>query len=189
MKKHMRKEFLEKRNRLDYSLWESLSIKIQEIFLGSHLYQESNNIMLYSAFRNEVATGVVLKKALADGKVVLFPRVEEREEMTARKISSPKDLVVGSYGILEPSLDCEISTDVDLLLVPGVAFDRLGYRLGYGVGYYDRFLKKSIVKYRVGLAFEFQVIARLPRDNYDERLDYLVTEKGILDGFEHPLVE
>jgi len=93
------------------------------------------------------------------------------------------DLSTGSYGILEPReelLGLKSTADVELCLVPGVAFDQIGNRIGYGGGYYDRLLD-SINGRTVGLAYSFQVLDEIPSEPHDKRVDIVVTEKGIID--------
>jgi len=92
-------------------------------------------------------------------------------------MSSGKYLVKGRFGIMEP-LPYGSVDRIDLLVVPGIAFDRKGYRLGYGKGYYDKFLAKKDV-FSIGLAYFFQLVESLPKGKYDMKLDSVATEAGI----------
>ncbi|MGE5528158.1 MAG: 5-formyltetrahydrofolate cyclo-ligase [Patescibacteria group bacterium] len=137
---------------------------------------------LYADFRGEVPTARLgLMLALA-GKIVALPAVEESgKTLVFRRIGHRRQLARGAYGIREPGRDCPAVTagDLDLICVPGVGFDRGGYRLGYGGGYYDRFLPLlDPACLKVGLAFACQVVPLLPRGPLDQAMHVVVTEEG-----------
>jgi len=169
---------LSRRRHLSAESCVRLSLMIQERFLASDSYRRAGSLGLYSAVLNEVQTELVARRALADGKCLSYPRVkgEALEFVTVRSVA---ELVPGSYGILEPAgADLMAWADLELLVVPGVAFDPRGHRLGYGKGYYDRTLTRCpAAMERVGFAYEFQVVERLPADDHDCRLTRLVTEQ------------
>lgn len=114
-------------------------------------------------------------------KHVLVPRVEMNKELSLHEIKDPKkDLKKGSYDVMEPRPErtrlAELE-EVNCIIVPGVAFDKKNYRIGHGIGYYDRFLKKfdpTVLK--IGLAFSFQVIQTVPAEAHDVKLDMVLTD-------------
>jgi len=158
-----------------------LSLLIQTRFLDSAAYRQAGCIGLYSPMLNEVQTELLARRCLADGKRLSYPRVKGAGlEFVA--VSGLGDLAPGSYGIPEPTGEHLVPyPELELLVVPGVAFDLSGHRLGYGKGYYDRVLAlcRPVLE-RVGFAYEFQVVAQLPADPHDCRLTRLVTEQRIL---------
>lgn len=182
MKKFIREALLEKRGQLSA---EEVQYKSKSIFRelsSTEIYQRSSNVMLYISFRNEVHTGEIIDDLLSIGKKVFIPiAVPSTREILVSELRDPdKDLEVGNYGVLEPKREAVRVSDpgiLDLILVPGVAFDEKGYRIGYGAGYYDRFLPGiSPSVPTVGLAFELQMTERLPREKYDFAVQYIITE-------------
>ena len=139
--------------------------------------KQAGRICLYVSLPEEVDTHAIITTLFKEKRDVIVPRVTS-DSMTLHSILSYDDLIVGSYDIKEPgakgnnvSLD-----DIDLFVVPGIAFDRHGYRLGRGKGYYDRLLSRSKA-IKIGLAFSCQIVSRLPRDIYDIPMDVVITEK------------
>lgn len=158
-----------------------LSLLIQTRFLDSSAYRQAGCIGLYCPMLNEVQTELLARRCLADGKRLSYPRIKGALlEFVA--VSGLGELAPGSYGIPEPTGEHLVPyPELELLVVPGVAFDLSGHRLGYGKGYYDRALALcGPVLERVGFAYEFQVVAQLPADPHDCRLTRLVTEQRIL---------
>lgn len=144
--------------------------------IGSKEFKSAKVVGAYYAFGSEVKTDLILEKAKALGKKVALPSIEG-ESLTFYELSSGKYLVKGRFGIMEP-LPYGPVDRMDLLVVPGIAFDKKGYRLGYGKGYYDKFLAKKSV-FSIGLAYSFQLLGSLPKAKYDKRLDAIATEGGI----------
>lgn len=186
MKKILRKEILEARKSMDPVDVSSKSDSIADALFGSEFYRDSKVIMAYIDFRNEVKTKRFIKQAVADGKRVVIPIsvVETRQLILSEIIDYDNELESGAYGILEPKPEFIREVDpleVDLVLVPGVAFDEKGYRIGYGAGYYDRFLERvrpSIPK--VALAFELQMVEDACPDEHDFPVEYVVTESRLI---------
>ena len=147
-------------------------------------FQKARAIMFYVALTHEVDMGPFLEEALGEGRCVTVPYVDKKNgTLIPIQIEDPKkDLVVGSYGILEPRPELALrsfdANRLDLVLVPGLAFDLKGHRLGRGKGYYDRFLKTlpRHVK-RFGLAFDFQVLDSVPVTNSDVSVDEVITNE------------
>ena len=132
-------------------------------------------IMLYSALPDEVPTQTLMAELVAQGKTVLLPRVINEKDMELRCYTGPQDLYKGAYGILEPT--GERYTDyeaIDVAIVPGMAFDAEGHRLGRGKGYYDRFLSRVPYLYKIGLCFSWQIVDRVPRDEHGMVMDEVI---------------
>jgi 5,10-methenyltetrahydrofolate synthetase len=144
---------------------------------------EAHTVMLYSAIRSEVSTETVLEHAFSSGKQLALPRVDSTAGViNAHLVTDLSELVRSSFGILEPSSAAPIVDpgDIDVVAVPGLAFDALGYRVGYGAGYYDRFLPLLRPDaFVAGIAFAGQRVSRVPRAKQDVRLLCLVTEEGV----------
>lgn len=148
-------------------------------------YRQAQTVMAYAAVRGELSLETVIADVLAGGKALLLPRCEAPGIMTARRIRSMDDLAAGTYGLMEPKESCEISDpkEIDLIFVPGVAFDRRGHRLGQGGGYYDRFLKESGAR-RVGVCHDLALLESVPFDRHDIGMDDVITPGGIFSAGE-----
>lgn len=185
-KNFMRKEVLHKRSSMTNDEIASKSSQIAQHLFNSDFYKSSKCIMAYLDFRNEVRTEDIIKKSLANNKDIIVPIsvVKTRELILSKLYDYDSELETGTYGILEPKKQFirKVSHEaIDLVLIPGVAFDKRGFRVGYGAGYYDRFLSKldnSIPK--VALAFELQLVSHVNEGKYDIAVDYIVTENGII---------
>ena len=132
-------------------------------------------IMLYSALPDEVPTQRLLDELVAQGKTVLLPRVINDTDMELHRYTGKQDLQTGAYGILEPT--GELFTDykaIDIAIVPGMAFDAEGHRLGRGKGYYDRFLSRVPYLYKIGLCFSWQMVDHIPCDDHDVVMDEVI---------------
>lgn len=167
---------LEKRNGLDAQEIARHSTLIQKFVLNSNEFKSAKTVGAYHAFGSEVKTDLVIEQTRAFGKKIALPSVEG-ESLTFYELSSGKYLVKGRFGIMEPLPYGPVDI-IDLLIVPGIAFDYKGYRLGYGKGYYDKLLAKKNV-YSIGLAYSFQLLESLPSGEYDKKLNAVATEVGI----------
>ncbi len=149
-------------------------------------YAEASCLMLYWSCHNEVHTHDLVRAALGGEKTVLLPRchVQRRQIIPHRVRDLSRDLVVGAYGILEPNADTPGISDlreVQMCVVPGIAFDPAGHRVGRGLGYYDRFLQRlSPEAMRIGVAHAFQIVSKICPTDGDVRMDIVVTEKETL---------
>lgn len=141
--------------------------------------KRAQRICMYISLPEEVDTKKILAIVLSQKKDVILPRVVSHSSMKLHRIQSFDDLTLGLHGIKEPKETCAIISahEVDLFVVPGVAFDREGYRLGRGKGYYDRLLSRAKAT-KIGLAFSCQIVSRLPRERYDIPMDVVITESG-----------
>lgn len=151
-------------------------------FLSLASYRFAETVLLYYPIKGEVDMLSVAASAIKAGKKVAFPRCDSKNfTMTYHLISSVDDLDGGTYGIPEPLPSLPIYTPSpeknDLIVVPAVCFDKEGYRIGYGRGYYDRYLC-SFSGTAVGVTFHKLLQLSLPRGRFDRRVDILLTEKG-----------
>ena len=146
-------------------------------------YREAGMIMFFLNFRSEVETGEMVEKNLARGGRVIIPKMvpEKRELIPSELLDCENDLVSGFFGVPEPHPEALRPVDprqIDLLIVPGVAFDLQGNRLGYGGGYYDRFFERLRPGVPlVALTFELQLVEEVPVESWDRPMDWLVTER------------
>ena len=146
---------------------------------------ESRTLLLFASMPEEVPTAEIHREARRRGIEVAYPRVlAERGDMTLHRVESESDLVVGGrYGIREPAAHCPVVPihRIDAALIPGLAWDREGNRLGRGAGYYDRLLGNAEWRaFECGLFFSIQEVAAMPRDAWDRPLDAIVTEKEVV---------
>lgn len=148
-------------------------------------YAEADHILLYADYRHEVMTKDLFVAAIADRKKVYFPKCDpEHCKMEFYQIISVRQLETGAYGIKEPPVDEKNryhyhTQENTLIIVPGVAFDVEGNRIGYGKGYYDRFLEDKRAISAVGLCFAEQLVEHIETDAYDIKMDKIVTEEII----------
>lgn len=182
-KRSIRAQFLAERKALPREQRDKLSKQIQEKFLSSELFAEVKCLALYCAVHNEVSTDMVGRCAFAAGKQVAYPRVAG-EHLEFVVVASSDDLTPGSFMVPEPVAGDRVPLDaLDLVVVPGIVFDRTGHRLGYGRGYYDRALddcRPDCAK--VGFAYDFQVVDRLSiMQEHDRTLSVIITEQRTLN--------
>ena len=144
-------------------------------------FERAKAILLYFPIKGEPDLIPLAESALQMGKSVAFPRCHpSTHQMTFHTVRSQEEMVIGAYGISEPPETAPLLTELDrsLCVVPALSLDREGYRLGYGGGYYDRFLTE-FKGCSVGLTYEMLCLEELPRDRYDQRVDWIITEKGV----------
>jgi 5-formyltetrahydrofolate cyclo-ligase len=187
-KKALRKEILEKRNNLNLLEKEEMDKKILNRFYESKYYKEAKKIFIYICYDSEINTKKIINKALKDNKKIYVPRTEfKTRHMDAVEITALDNLIESRYGILEPSKEKPHidPNELDLIVVPGVAFDRNGGRVGYGAGFYDRYFKKinnenleKIIK--LALAYELQMLDKVPMNEQDVPIDYIITENEFI---------
>ena len=149
---------------------------IKERLFKTRVFKKAKTVMFYSAFGGEVNTDEMIKEALKLGKRIAMPICKKNRIIKACLFGDKTHLARGPYGILEPvKEECLNLKFLDLAIVPGLAFDRRGNRLGRGKGYYDRFLKKLTSKTAsIGLAFDFQILPKIPAAKHDVRVDRVI---------------
>lgn len=184
-KKEIRKVMTEKRKKCLNENKAKYDKNIYDNFVNSDWYKKAETLFIYVSYNNEVDTHKLIKKFLNDGKIVCVPKVLSKDEgMAAIKIDSFDELRPGAYGILEPyNFDKKVNeNDIDVVLLPGLAFDKNGGRLGYGGGFYDRFLRKTRDDAKkIGLSYDFQIIEEVPREDFDEKVCSIVTDKETIN--------
>ncbi len=142
-------------------------------------FDRAKTVFLYFAKGSEVDLSPLAKLSLDMGKCVAYPLCHGEGRMTFHKISSLDELREGAFGIMEPPVDAPLCNDSDgICFVPALAYDREGYRLGWGGGYYDRYLS-AFVGTTVGVAYSVSVIDKLPRGKHDIKTDYIITESKV----------
>lgn len=174
IKQGIRKEILAKRNSLDENALIDAGSRLSKILSSEDIYLQSDIVLAYASYGSEIPTYKFINKALDDKKYVFLPKVVGKD-MIFYRISSTEELVLGYKNILEPTGDSEAyKYDEDkviraMILMPGVAFDRCGNRMGYGGGFYDRFLedKPELQKRSIAFGFGFQMIDTLPCEVFD----------------------
>lgn len=178
-KKFLRKKYLQKREQLSIDKVKKFSEKIRRNLKGLSYYKDSQNIMVYINFKNEPETIQIIKDSLKLNKNVYIPRINKKE-IEAVRIKNLKNLKINTYGIKEPSQKLPASSRkiFDIIIIPGILFDKKGNRIGFGKGFYDRFLKKYKGK-KIALAYDFQLKNTIPSYDYDEKIDIIITEKRI----------
>ena len=158
------------------------SLAAAERLVNTDVYKKAEWIFPYVNYGSEVETVTLIEMSLKQGKKVAVPLlINPREnKMVFQQIDELKNINKVHYGIMEPERDDSRfvePTDKTLIIVPGIAFDVNGYRLGYGGGYYDRYLSDHTMLANYGLGFEMQIVDRILIDGYDVRLDGLITEE------------
>jgi 5-formyltetrahydrofolate cyclo-ligase len=170
---------LEKRKSIPAALRRAKSKKIFQRLIKDPLLKRSEHVALYYGVPPEVVTRPFLKVLLKDKKIYL-PRIAlKTKSLKFRRIRSlSRDLSRGPYGIMEPKSSCTArpAGRMDLIIVPGVAFDGKGGRLGRGAGYYDRLLAKAKGVFKVGLCFREQLVKKIPMKAHDIRMNKVITD-------------
>ena len=186
-KKILRNKVLSIRNSLDKIVKESMDQEIYNKLITSDLYKKSNNIFVYLSFGSEIETKNIINKAIEDKKKVYIPKIyKEDKSMKAIRLKSFNDLKENSMGVLEPIDDSNYinKKDIDLILVPGVVFDFNGNRIGYGGGYYDRYLKDiQEIRNKLVLAYDFQIIDSINPESHDVVFDYIITNTEFIKTY------
>ena len=188
-KNHLRDRILRLRRGLDPGERLERSRAVQERFLAQTRYRTARTVALYAAFRGEVRTEDIFRRAREDGKRICFPRViSGAEELEFHEVNDLDDLQKGTFGIPEPKAAAPpvAPGEIDLVAVPGVAFDADLRRLGMGKGFYDRLLVPGANRpgWAIGIAYDFQVVDHVPTHDGDVPVDQLITESRAfpLDG-------
>ena len=169
---------------------DELSKSICDKFMAMPSYASAKTVMFYIDVRSEVRTRQSLPAALESGKTIVVPWCNAQGELELFRLSNMDELAVGMYKILEPKTELRGlpekqcgAEDLDLVMVPGVAFDRRGARMGHGKGYYDKLLQHARAETPlVALAFECQLFPEIPVAGHDIFMDAIITETGVHPG-------
>lgn len=183
-KDEIRRNLIARRNEMSREEILEKSNIIEDKILILPEYFEADTILLYASYNSEVMTTKIFERALKDGKKVAFPKsqlVDGIPTIEFYYVDSLSMLAEGYKGIMEPDIFnnelTQMTCDNYLCIVPGVAFDKTGYRIGYGKGFYDRFISYGENKKYIGICFESQVIEKVPSDVNDKTVDMIVTEE------------
>ncbi len=185
-KKTLRGKLLKERAALTATTWEAKSLILQQRILELEQWSSATCVLLYMAFRQEADTRQLLNHSLKQNKITLLPRcIRGSHSLELAAVTDAAQLVSGAYGILEPDpVLCPRHTHPvpEIAVLPGVGFDRQGFRLGYGSGYYDRLLESGSMTatLRIGLGFDFQLLDTLPTDPWDKPVHAICTEERFL---------
>ena len=169
---------LEQRDKTSFDLMKIASKKMQKSLKKIESFRNAKKIGAYYPIGSEVMTQDIIQELLSIGKEVYLPKIKE-EDMEFRKITEFKDLEQGQFDILEPKENCEVNNELDVILVPTVGITPQGVRLGYGHGFYDRFLSNNETL-TISLTLEKQIIKNIPREEHDFIMDWIVTEDRVL---------
>ena len=188
MKNDFRKQVIESRKNKDSEFISINSQIITEKLLSMDCIQQASTIMLYLDFNNEVKTDQLITKLISLRKTVTSPvTIKDERKLIPYEITNLKEGInIGAYGIREPNKDISNEIDVkniDVLIVPAVAYDKNCYRLGYGGGYYDRFIERlRDDAITIGIAFDLQLFDSIPKEEHDAQLNYIITESSTYVG-------
>ncbi len=197
-KRALRERMLAQRSALTPAQRDAASAAMMQSLLMQPAYVSANVVLAYASFGDEFDTAAFLQAVLTAEKTLVLPRVDKAmQQLVLHRVLHIDELVAGVWGIREPRADAPpiLLTDVDFALIPGVAFDRRGGRLGYGGGYYDRLLSmvsmpqtrllaRSLGQAKVvnlcAAAFSCQIVEQVPLDQHDIRIPLLITENEII---------
>ena len=174
--KEMKKNLTEEEIRLR-------SNRIAKKLFAQPFYEQAECIYLYVSYNEEIDTVGIIEHILEDKKRVAVPKVVDKN-MEFHEITSLDQLSEGAFGIQEPTVNKPVSEDPEwassnLMIIPGLAFDKNGSRIGYGGGYYDRYLHKyhDRIELKIALAYDFQVLEHIHIESYDEKIDGIITDE------------
>jgi 5-formyltetrahydrofolate cyclo-ligase len=181
-KKAIRTSVLNARDAMSSDQRARESIKMCESIIASTPYQRAKSVLAYASFGSEIDTSLLLQHVLAEKKILVMPRVnKDTQQLQLHRVNHLHELVAGAWGIREPHADAKIVMpaeieEIDFILVPGVAFDSAGFRIGYGKGFYDKLLSSvNPASTRLSAAFDCQIVDAVPNEIHDERVDIIIT--------------
>jgi len=177
-KKSLRSLFLEKRDNTSFDFMKIASEKIQKRLKKINAFRNAQKIGVYYPIGSEILTQDIIQELLSNGKDVFLPKVIGKN-IEFRKITDFSNLEKGSFDIMEPKDNCQTDDNLDVVLVPTVGISPIGVRLGYGHGFYDRYLAKHKTA-TVSLTLEKQIVKNIPKSEHDIIIDWIVTEERIL---------
>ena len=177
-KKSLRNILLEKRDRTSFDLMKIASEKMQKKLKKINAFRNAQKIGVYYPIGSEILTQDIIQELLSNGKEVFLPKVIG-DNIEFRKILDFSSLEKDSFDIMEPKDDCKTDNNLEVILVPTVGISPDGVRLGYGHGFYDRFLAKNKTT-TISLTLEKQIVKNIPRSEHDIIIDWIVTEDRIL---------
>jgi 5-formyltetrahydrofolate cyclo-ligase len=183
-KSEIRENMIKKRLEIPSPRAEAYSKKITNLIFEMPEYRRSRSIFIYMDFKNEVRTRAIIRDAQKSGKKVYHPVIlEDERRMIAAMPVTDGDFRMSAYGIFEPDIFSSVicrPEDIDVAIVPGVAFDSACSRMGYGGGYYDAFFAAGSGIFKIGVCYEQQLLETIPNGVNDVCMDAIVTEERII---------
>lgn len=180
LKKVIRKEILSIRKKMTESEVSDLSKLICESIIKTDIFKACQNICIYSPINNEVDVFYLIEDCLLNNKSIYLPKTLE-EDIEFYKFTSKNELTVGRYNILEPVSDIKLIPDSNtLIIMPGSVFSISKDRIGYGGGYYDRYLSNYPMCKTLAVAYDFQVLPSIPIESHDQKTDTIITDCRII---------
>ena len=178
-KKDIRQQIYQKRQQLDPFFWQKNTDRITDVVIAHPWFREAWDIYCYIDYHGETGTRKIIQEAWKLGKNVWIPKVD-KENMEFFQIHHFEELHSGIHGIMEPEKGMAAKGREGLMIMPGVAFDGNRNRIGYGGGYYDKYLSKHSELQKLAIAFEFQVLEKIPQEENDIRPEILITESRVI---------
>lgn len=177
-KTSLRKLLLGRRDNLSADFMKIASKQIQKNLKRIESYRTAQTIASYYSIGSEVRTQDIMQEIISDGKTLALPKIDN-DMLVFYNVKKFEDLEKGEFGIMEPKQNCSVVDKFDIILVPAVAMTRTGQRLGYGKGFYDRFLAgKNITS--VALTYSRLVVKHIPRSDNDIQINWVVTEDQVI---------
>jgi len=173
-KNALRELLLERRDNTSFDLLKIASKKIQKRINKVYAFKDAKKIGLYYPIGSEILTQDIIQELISKGKEVFLPKVIGKN-IEFRKIKDFSSLESGNFGIMEPKEDCQVDNYLDIIVVPTVGISPSGVRLGYGHGFYDKFLDKKDAL-TISLTLEKQIIKNIPKSEHDISIDWIITE-------------
>lgn len=187
--KHQRKQ-------LNADVIEKVSKDITRQIISLEAFEKAKTVFLYAAFKSEIQTKYLDKFARREGKKVAYPKIETSTGImnfySVRALHELETHTFKSMAINEPNPAVHViikPTITDLMIVPGVAFDLKGNRIGYGGGFYDRYLKECLPAYKIGVCMDFQIFDEVPAEPFDVKIDCIAADKRGICHFDKSIVQ
>jgi 5-formyltetrahydrofolate cyclo-ligase len=180
-KTEIRKKILQIRKGIPEDIRKEKNIQIARRLMELDLFKKSKKILFYYSHKGEVDTLWLIEECM-DIKELYLPMIRQKNHFRAVPVKRPLTLIKGKEGVPEPidsDPESRFDDEIDLVITPGVAFDKKGNRIGMGKGYYDRYFEKYSKAKKIALAYEEQILDSIPKDKYDKPVDVIVTEKKI----------
>ncbi|MEO2220486.1 MAG: 5-formyltetrahydrofolate cyclo-ligase [Nitrosopumilus sp.] len=173
-KNALRDLLLERRDNTSFDLLKIASKKMQKRINKVYAFKDAQKIGLYYPIGSEILTQDIIQELISKGKDIFLPKVTG-ENIEFRKIEDFGSLEIGNFDIMEPKEDCMVNNNLDIIVVPTVGISPTGIRLGYGHGFYDKFLARNRTT-TISLILEKQIIKNIPKSEHDINIDWIITE-------------
>lgn len=179
-KQRLRTQLKLARSNIAESNRKAFSAAICETCLSQEAIRSASTIFVYISYASEVRTHELIDALLNAGKTLTVPKILSQQQMIAVPFHSWDDLKPAELGILAPESDIPLNADHDVCITPGLGFTESGNRIGFGAGYYDHWFAENQVKHKIALAFEQQIVQAIPTDQYDQKVDQIITERRVI---------